>query len=262
MPGSEEVAINWRGTEIDGASLMVFPDGAELDALSDASFHVFTCSFSEELLDDIARNLGINAFGGARDQREVIRCNKRDMTRLRNLLRGLCRVVATDEDALRRWDVAESMAWELPALLLQTDSSAQRSAVRLSASRRRQLLDAAEKFIEHHADEPLTVAQVCRAVDVSLRTLQYAFAEKYGITPKAYIRAIRLNKVRKLLRSADPQQRNVADIANQFGFWHMGQFAADYRRHFAELPSRTLKSKWVWISPSGVNSQSSEPPTA
>ncbi len=33
----------------------------------------------------------------------------------------------------------------------------------------------------------------------------------------------------------------IADIANRYGFWHMGQFAADYRRMFAELPSETWK---------------------
>jgi AraC family transcriptional regulator, ethanolamine operon transcriptional activator len=32
----------------------------------------------------------------------------------------------------------------------------------------------------------------------------------------------------------------IGDIANTWGFWHMGQFAADYRRQFGELPSETL----------------------
>jgi AraC family ethanolamine operon transcriptional activator len=32
----------------------------------------------------------------------------------------------------------------------------------------------------------------------------------------------------------------IADVANRWGFWHMGQFAADYRRQFGELPSETV----------------------
>jgi AraC family ethanolamine operon transcriptional activator len=39
---------------------------------------------------------------------------------------------------------------------------------------------------------------------------------------------------------AAPESR-VADIAIRWGFWHMGQFARDYRAMFGELPSETLK---------------------
>ena len=32
----------------------------------------------------------------------------------------------------------------------------------------------------------------------------------------------------------------VAEVASRWGFWHMGQLAADYRQLFGELPSETL----------------------
>jgi AraC-like DNA-binding protein len=31
----------------------------------------------------------------------------------------------------------------------------------------------------------------------------------------------------------------ITDVANEWGFWHMGQFAADYQSQFGELPSET-----------------------
>ena len=43
------------------------------------------------------------------------------------------------------------------------------------------------------------------------------------------------------LRGADPSRTRIADVANEWGFWHMGQLAADYRRHFGENPSETLR---------------------
>jgi len=41
------------------------------------------------------------------------------------------------------------------------------------------------------------------------------------------------------LLKAGPEA-GVAEIANAWGFWHMGQFARDYRFMFGELPSETL----------------------
>ena len=32
----------------------------------------------------------------------------------------------------------------------------------------------------------------------------------------------------------------ISDIANHWGFWHMGGFASDYKKQFGELPSQTL----------------------
>jgi AraC family ethanolamine operon transcriptional activator len=37
-----------------------------------------------------------------------------------------------------------------------------------------------------------------------------------------------------------PVSTAIADVANNWGFWHMGQFAHNYRKLFGELPSETL----------------------
>jgi transcriptional regulator GlxA family with amidase domain len=76
---------------------------------------------------------------------------------------------------------------------------------------------------------------------VSLRTLNRGFRERFGIGPKAYLLRQRLAAVRRDLIRATSDQR-VADAANRRGFWHMGQFARDYRSVFGELPSATLEA--------------------
>jgi AraC family transcriptional regulator, ethanolamine operon transcriptional activator len=58
-----------------------------------------------------------------------------------------------------------------------------------------------------------------------------------GMSPKAYLKAKRLNAVRQDLKRAEANA--VAEIANRWGFWHTGNFAADYLRLFGELPSQT-----------------------
>ena len=98
----------------------------------------------------------------------------------------------------------------------------------------------ARDYIDAHADEPPAIQDVCRAAGVSWRTLDNAFRVLFGVTPKRYLQAMRLDGVRKELRRKGPSAK-IADIANHWGFWHMGQFAADYRRQFGELPSETTR---------------------
>ena len=107
-----------------------------------------------------------------------------------------------------------------------------------STTRRRALRTTLEQ-LEDSAHLPMSVADLCRIAGVSPPTLYRAFQEEFEISPKQYLKARSLSGVhRDLLRAAPGAQ--VVDIANQWGFWHMGQFAGDYRRHFGELPSETL----------------------
>jgi AraC family ethanolamine operon transcriptional activator len=82
---------------------------------------------------------------------------------------------------------------------------------------------------------PTSIAEVCRAVGVSRRTLQYCFEETLGLTPLEFLRTVRLHGARRLLRSAP----SVTDAATQYGFWHLSYFSHDYRTLFGELPSQT-----------------------
>jgi AraC family ethanolamine operon transcriptional activator len=96
------------------------------------------------------------------------------------------------------------------------------------------------EYIEENAKESMNLRDLCLITGASERTLRYGFLDRYGVSPKAYLQSIRLNGVRRKLRQADPASTKVVDIANYWGFWHMGKFAADYRRLFGELPSETM----------------------
>jgi AraC family ethanolamine operon transcriptional activator len=88
----------------------------------------------------------------------------------------------------------------------------------------------------------LTPAVLCEMANISERTLQYAFRERFGISPAAFLKARRLAAVRRALQTADSSQTSVGDLASFYGFWHVGQFATDYRRMFGENPSDSLRN--------------------
>lgn len=107
--------------------------------------------------------------------------------------------------------------------------------------RRKKLVNSACELMLAHADEPLSILQVCSRLGTSRRKLNYGFQDVLGTTPVKYLRALRLNHVRRALRQATPGT-TVQDVAWQWGFWHMGQFAQDYKKLFDELPSASLRS--------------------
>lgn len=87
-----------------------------------------------------------------------------------------------------------------------------------------------------------TVVDICAAVGVCERTLQYAFRDYVGMSPLAYLRLCRLNRARATLLAASPATTTVTQVAMQFGFLHLGRFAGDYKRVFEQTPSVTLAS--------------------
>jgi AraC family ethanolamine operon transcriptional activator len=105
---------------------------------------------------------------------------------------------------------------------------------------RKSVVDCARHFLDHHLDTPVTVTQLCEIANVSRRTLQYSFESILGMSPIQYLRISRLNGVRRELINADHTQ-SVSDIAVRWGFWHLSQFAKDYRQLFDERPSDTLE---------------------
>lgn len=109
-------------------------------------------------------------------------------------------------------------------------------------SRKKKVVDRACEVMMSRADEPLSILEICSRVGTSRRKLNACFQEVLGTTPVKYLRSLRLNGVRRALRAAGPDE-TVQNIASHWGFWHLSQFALDYKKLFGELPSATLHSK-------------------
>lgn len=112
---------------------------------------------------------------------------------------------------------------------------------RLGMSTAYRIAGAAREFIDAAKTEPLTVMDICLALNVSRRALQYSFIQIYGVAPLAYLRIVRLCRARRDLLDASDSENTVSRIAIHWGFYHLARFAQYYREHFGELPSDTLR---------------------
>ncbi len=103
----------------------------------------------------------------------------------------------------------------------------------------RHVVRAALELIDEHPERNLTVAELAEAVGASARGLQRGFANSIGMSPTAYVRSVRLDRVRAELLTGAPG-RSVSDIAMRWGFYHLGRFAQQYKHRFGVLPSVAL----------------------
>ena len=89
-----------------------------------------------------------------------------------------------------------------------------------------------------HCDEPLTAGAIAQQAGVSTRSLFAGFRTYRSTTPMAFLRDLRLDKVHAELQQASGPGA-VTTTAMRWGFMHLGQFSAAYRRRFGLLPSQT-----------------------
>lgn len=111
-------------------------------------------------------------------------------------------------------------------------------ARRLRPAPVKRAMDAVHERPEH----PFTPAGLAAEARVGVRWLQEAFRRYVGMSPMAYVREVRLIRVRDELRDAVPGALSVSEVAHRWGFSHLGRFAEQYHARFGELPSQTLRS--------------------
>lgn len=111
----------------------------------------------------------------------------------------------------------------------------------VSSLHARRVIQRVREYVMANSDRCLKVHDLCEQMGISRRALQDCFHKTMGCTPKAYLSAFGLNAVRRDLEKLSPEQTTVSDVATSYGFWHLSQFATDYRKFFGELPSQTLK---------------------
>ena len=151
-------------------------------------------------------------------------------------------LAATLGDLPRRFPLVAANAEQLllGALLLAqpnnySDRLDDRGAFVPSAAVRRAL-----DYMEAHLDQPITMTDVAKHAGVGLRSLQAAFRAQLAVSPSGWLRNRRLDHVHDALKSAEPHCASVTRIAFDWGFGHLGEFAAAYRQRFGVRPSETL----------------------
>ena len=114
--------------------------------------------------------------------------------------------------------------------------------VRPSSQPVRRVVRDAMNYMDAHLGEPITMESIARSVHMSVRSIQQGFCDELGMSPMTYLRDRRLERAHDELADALPSDGvTVTEVANRWGFHHLGSFAVEYRKRWGTTPSETLR---------------------
>ena len=231
--------MRWFGHRFGSDALLAFPTHGEIEVFSRPGFSVSTFSIDMDALAEFAERYGGPSPDDVLAPTEtVIPVPAQLLERLHHQLLTVTSMADGRNGAL---NLAAGFQWRLFSILLQVFRSLGDHRPIHQPVPDRRLFENIVDLVNSGAESDLRLVDIATAGQISERTLHNLFRKQFGLTPKAYVKGQLLFRVHKDLWRASSSGTSVSEIANYWGFWHMGQFAADDRKMFGELPSETLK---------------------
>jgi AraC-like DNA-binding protein len=207
-----------NGIDVVDNTVVVVPESTDFLALSDPgadalSLHIPTDRFRDSM-SAVTGKLESVSFSGVQE----------------------FEVSADTIEGLRSSAVDHANSEVLILDLLRRFKTGSRYRQTLRHARVRQIVARTLEYIDANLGTHLRVTDLCQVADVSVSTLERVFRRELQMTPLAYIKARRLDAIRRSLICGD-SDLPISQVAHDHGISHMGRFAAEYRRQFGTLPS-------------------------
>jgi AraC family ethanolamine operon transcriptional activator len=221
----------WRNLDTASDHVLVYKLGTEVCCVSSASFSIHTLSATPDTLERLSHSMRVRHLS-ERVMPEVFHIDARELNEIRADLRmfrdgiGFHSAASLEQllgSLLRSWLAAANTSVSSRPSLRARDRAVKRCLEYLAA-----------------ADLPNVFMEELRTIsDVSERTLEYAFQERFGMSPAKFLKAKKLVEVHRALSKDENAQKTIIDIAAEHGFWHHSHFTEDIKRLFGEMPSRS-----------------------
>lgn len=225
----------WHGVSGGAGSLFCLPPGEELDGTIMPGFEWITVALPPALWRRC------QMIAGAEEAALQRFCGwPLPPSSLSRVTHGLVHLQASLSDPVADFDRLASAfvmdlattAWELSL----TDRNHKMESVR----NRARLARRADHWMREHLAESVQIPDVCLALRVSRRELEYAFRSTFNLSPRDHLLVLRLNALRRALRRRG-DRGSVSRLALDCGLVHLGRLATQYRTLFGESPSVTLR---------------------
>jgi AraC family ethanolamine operon transcriptional activator len=240
LPWNGHGDVNFNGSSMSAGNVIASFD-AEVDLCTPPEFELRGVVMDASLIEGALAAMNIELKSGVWHRLRELQMAPGPAARIRQMLQLVQEVVDDTPWVLSEPAARQHLEDSLLGEILEMLPTVQPCDDIKGGQARKRVVDRACELMLSRPDQPMSVLDVCKGVGASRRKLNNYFLEVLATNPVNYLRAVRLNKVRRELKCCVDERIGVYDIAVKWGFWHFSQFSLDYKRHFAELPSETLR---------------------
>ncbi|MDE1178004.1 MAG: helix-turn-helix domain-containing protein [Edaphobacter sp.] len=241
IPVSENDSFRVDSRRVDDGAIAIRRGHQPFELITPSSFHIFGLVIGQKTLAEHLRSVLPEEDALACLGLETMQAGERAQRSLRHLFGEILGEIQRRPEVLQSAAACESIQNSVLEAVTDLCVSVEHAPeTPRSEIQHSQIVRSVRQFLLDNSDRAISVPELCSVFNVSRRTLQYAFDRVLGIGPNAYLKILRLNGVRRDLCRKE-QRISVQQAASDWGFWHLSQFAKDYRTLFDELPSATVK---------------------
>jgi len=230
--------LRWRGYSAGATDVACFRGNHEFDIVVPACSEILAVAICSDDFHRYAEAVSADEAPLRSPKVPQLLSSPVHHSRLALLLDTTLQTVAEAPHLLLHAQAQKSLREALYDQLIDLREDPQKTSVTLNSGRRCALVAAVRDYAQAQSDNVPSVADLCQVFGVSRRSLQYAFEEVVGMNPVGYLRALRLNGVRRAIKAAETNTP-IMETAARWGFWHPSYFTASYKKLFGELPSAT-----------------------
>jgi AraC-like DNA-binding protein len=200
--------------------------------------HWAAMSLPEGCLEEAARTMADGDIGEPRTTLWAKKPSAEHLTQLRRLHQSVDQMARSGDAPLDHPEVRRALEQSITVAMVACLTAGTDKGRTSGWQRHQQRMRLFKEWLDANAGRAVYLQEICSALNISAPTLRRSCEEHLGMSPMQYLWLRRMNLARRELQRAD-SSASVTATAMNFGFWHLGRFADEYRSLFGETPSAT-----------------------
>ncbi len=239
--GEDSSMFKFNHTEtLSTSTMVIYSPGYEINAVSYDGFSIYTFSVTHKHLQELTKELGMDKIEEKLRGIDRVELDLDQADSLRIQLKDILADAASLEHKVISPEGKDLLLNFVPVKFLKAIGDHIGCAKNKVIKEKHFLYLEVRAYMHTHLYEQIGIEDISKKFNLSERSLRNYFKEELNTSPKQYLTALRLTKIRGEFQVLKKEKGLIEKTARKFGFHHMGQFSKAYKDFFGELPSQTL----------------------